>query len=244
MRPHSFVPIGRVIPWRIGARYRSSKLITRRVGENFSRRMDRNSRPRWLSLPVDPQSRVVDIHGVIERAGVSEGWPPFLCRERNDLWKRKVDKHSRRHQRAENSGANRSSGDAAETQCTEQKNEGQGKHRRLRQVAETEQYAKPRKHQPGALSAPDAKQQRRGEVHERGNAKIRRHPRGAQPKVTRPQEKNVPPNPYGLRRNGQGFLLRLAGSFPQQNQFFQKQLKGGEARGIQTKIQEMRYGKL
>ncbi len=46
-----------------------------------------------------------------------------------------------------------------------------------------------------------------------------------------------------MRRNGQGFLLRLAGSFPQQNQFFQKQLKGGEARGIQTKIQGMRDGK-
>src|SRR6202158_1401951 len=243
MWPHSFIPIRRVIPWRIGALYRSGKFIHRRVRENFPGRMSRASRPQWLSLPVNRFCCAIDIFRIADPTGIAKRRASLHCRERQDKRQREAGKHTGRQQRAESRRSKGSPCDAAEAESAEQKNEGQGKHRRFRQVAEAQQCAKSRKHEPVAPPAPDAKQQRGGEKHKRRNTQVRRYPLGAQPKVTRPEKKDISPDPQGSRRNRQRFLGRFAGSLPLRYEFLQKQLKRGEARDIYRKIQEMRSRK-
>ena len=189
MRTRSFIPIGRVIPWRIRARYRRSKFKHLGVGENLAGRMRGLSCPQWLSLPMNYFCGPINIFRVRDASGISKCQPSFRRRERQDKWQRKPCKHCTRQQRAESRGAKRSSRDAAEAESTEQKNEGQRKHRRFRQVAEAERCAKSRKLEPVAPAAPDAKQQRGEEIHQHGNAKVRRNPGQTQPKVTSPEEK-------------------------------------------------------
>src|SRR5258708_292797 len=243
MWPHSFIPIRRVIPWRIGTRYRRGKLIHRWVGENFTGRMGRVSRPQWLSLPMDPQSRAVDIFRVGDASNIAKRRPPLPCGERQDQRQREPREHYSRQQRAESRGAKRSSGDAAEAERTEQENESQGKDRSLRKITKTEQCAESRKHQPVAPAATNAKQQRRSKIHKRSNAEVRRYPLWAQPKITGPQEKHVSPNPHRSRGKVRRFLWRFACRLLQQNEFIQKKLERGEARRVHPKIQQMRRRK-
>src|SRR5260370_33057319 len=206
MWTHSFIPMRRVIRWGIGTRYRRGKLIHRGCGENFPGRMGRVSVPQCLSLPMDPQSRAVDIFRVGDSSNIAKRRPPLPCGERQDQRQREPREHYSRQQRAKSRGAKGSSGDAAEAESTEQENESQGKDRSLRQITKTEQCAESRKHQPVAPAATNAKQQRRSKIHKRGNAEVRRYPLWAQPRVTGPHEKHVPPNPHRSLGNGRRFL--------------------------------------